>query len=269
MRVILPIGPDPEDAARDAAELLARGPQAQALLASTADQGREGDPSRLAFGSWALETGTALCDAGRRADGIALLEAAAQILEVVVGHHPHEPDTLRTAARSIAALSEALMLENRPAEAWEWAARSLAVPARLADAEPGDPEGALLSSRLHATLAGLSLARRPPPPCSMADTRQAGDPLVPVEAFHAYLAEAVDHARTAVRRAPDDLPCLHQLAQEAWNLALYLEHRPGLPGDDHRHYARLVLDASRGVGNREPYVTSLAPARAWAETRAR
>ncbi len=61
----------------------------------------------------------------------------------------------------------------------------------------------------------------------------------------------------------------HQLVQEAWNLAVHLSTRPGLPGFDADHYAALVLDAAEPLARVEPYATACAPALTWCRGRVR
>lgn len=261
-RVLLPVGPEVEDAEADAAALVRRAASVQALLAPTASQGSEGDAARLVFGMWSLELGIARRDAGRADDAVTHLEQAATIVEIVVGHQPYQAEALRVAGQAVAALAEVLLLTDRPGEAWDWAARSIAVPVRLAELQPEDPEGPLLGSRLSATLASLSLARRGTPP-------QLSIGGQPVEAFHGLLVAAVDHAAEAVRRGPTHLPARHQLVQEAWNLAVHLSTRPGRPGFDADHYAALALDAAEPLTAVEPYATACAPAVKWCRTRLR
>jgi hypothetical protein len=77
----------------------------------------------------------------------------------------------------------------------------------------------------------------------MRNTSVRDQPIVAVDAFYGFLYEAVAGASVAVGRAPDQVESRVQLGQEAWNLGVYLEARPGLPGDDHTLYARLVCEA--------------------------
>jgi len=259
-RVLLPVGPAVEDAEADAAALVRRAATVQALLAPTASQGPEGDAARLVFGMWSLELGIARRDSGRAGDAVLHLEQAATIVEIVVGHRPGEVEALRVASRAVTALAELLLVEGRPDEAWTWASRAVEVPGRLAEVQPEDPEGPLLASRLCATLASLSPRKRGPAPQLWVEGQ-------PAEPFHGLLTLAVQHAADAVRRMPTDLAARHQLVQEAWNLAVHLSTRPGLPGFDADHYAALALDAAEPLTTVEPYATACTPALTWCHSR--
>jgi hypothetical protein len=264
MRIIVPTGPPLEDADRRAAELTRRAPEMYALLEPTAQQGAEADPHRLEFGQWAQELGTAHCDADRPKDGVPLLDAAAQVLSVVVHHLPEDRHALRLWTGTVAQLAEELMMQQRSAAAWEWAAGALNVAKRLAVLDPDRPDGPLAVSRLDAVLASLSPAKQPPPPAYMQDEDAPGGAMVAVEPFYAFLSEAVDSATMAFRTAPDHVPARLQLGQEAWNLAMYLETHPGLPGGDCVHYARLVVEALEPLETAGRYDDLCTPALRWA-----
>lgn len=253
-RVLLPVGPAVEDAEADAEALMARATTVQALLAPTASQGPEGDAARLVFGMWSLELGVARRWSGRVDDAIVHLESAATILEIVVGHHPGEAEALRLGSRAVAELAEVLLVEGRHDEAWRWASRTVDVAERLAELQPEDPEGPLLASRLCATMASLAPGREQAPQLTIAGQR--------VEPFHGLSAQAVRHAAEAVGRMPTHLPALLQLVQEAWNLAVHLSTRPGLPGDDAGLYAATVLEVAPALAT-DPYATAIAPAVHW------
>lgn len=264
VRVVVPTGPSLEEAYRRVGVLSLRTAEMHALLEPTARQGPEGDSRRLEFVRWSLELGTAFCDSDRPEKGIPFLHSAATIAEIVIGHQPDNADALRLGTAAVASLAHELMLQQRSSEAWEWAARTVRAAERLAQLDPTSPEGPLQVCRLNAVLASLSPARRPSPPAHMRDESVPGQQLVAVDAFYALLSEAVDAATLALRRAPDHLESRLQLGQEAWNLGLYLETRPGLPGGDLSYYAGLVVEALAPVQEQGLHADLCTPALRWA-----
>ncbi len=257
-------GLPPDEAARRAAALSGRQAEMNALLEPTSRQGPEGDLPRLEFARWSLDLGIAFCDAGDPERGVPILQGAATIAEIVVGHRPDSVDALRVGTAAVAALAHALVLRGQAAEAWEWAARTVGAAKQLADLDPGSPEGPLQASRLSAVLASLGPSKKPPPPAYMRDVSVPGQPVVAVDAFYGFLYEAVAAAALALRRAPDHLESRLQLGQEAWNLGVYLETRPGLPGDDHAHYAGMVVEALAPVEAQGLHPDLCTPALRWA-----
>lgn len=263
-RIVIPTGPSLEEAYRRVGELSRRLAEMHALLEPTAGQGPEGDPRRLEFARWSLELGTAFRDADRPEEGVPFLESAATIAEIALGHQPDSVDALRLGTAAVASLAHELMLLERPAEAWEWAARTVRAAQRLAELDRSGPAGPLQVSRLNAVLASLSPAKQPSPPAYMRDESVPGQQLVAVDSFYALLSEAVDAATLALRRAPDLLESRLQLGQEAWNLGIYLETRPGLPGGDLSYYAGLVVEALTPVEARGLHPDLCIPALRWA-----
>jgi hypothetical protein len=261
---VIPTGPSLEEAQRRVGALSGRLTEMHALLAPTAEQGPEGDPRRLEFARWSLELGTAYCDADMPEQGTPFLESAATIAEIVLGHQPDSVEALRLGTTAVASLAHELMLQEQFAEAWKWAARTVRAAERLAELDRSGPEGPLQLSRLNAVLASLSPAKQPSPPAYMRDESVPGQQLVAVDAFYAFLSEAVDAAILASRRAPDHLESRLQLGQEAWNLGVYLETRPGLPGGDLSYYAGLVVDSLTPVEARDLHATLCTPALRWA-----
>jgi hypothetical protein len=263
-RIVIPTGPSPEEAQRRVAVLSGRQAEMNALLEPTSRQGPEGDPARLEFARWSLDLGTAFCDAGLAERGIPILQGAATIAEIVVGHRPGDVDALRLGTAAVARLAHELLVQGQAAQAWEWAARTVGAAKDLAELDPDGPEGPLQASRLSAVLASLSPAKKPPPPAYMRDASVPDQPVVAVDGFYGFLYEAVAAAGVAVGRAPENVEARLQLGQEAWNLGMYLEARPGLPGDDHTHYAGLVIESLAPVDEQGLYPDLCTPALRWA-----
>jgi hypothetical protein len=247
-----------------AEELLSRAAQMSALLAPTSDQGPEGDAARFEFARWAMTTGNAAYDANRCDAALSLLENAAGIAEIVVGHRPQDQDALCLGVETTLAWATALTHLQRLPEAWASTDRAMQIAERWADLDPRNPAPRVALCRMSAILGYTGMKVRPQPTASVEHPDRPSE-AIPLDSAHFFGMAAVAHAKDALDLDPASPQARQQLGQEAWHLGRHLESRPAIPGLDQQHHARVVVSALPPIANDQPWLQSRGLALDWAD----
>jgi hypothetical protein len=259
----LPAGKDMSGSAGHAGLLFSRARQMGALLTPTVDQGPEGDAVRTEFARWALAAGSAAYDAGRGETALSVLENAANIAEIVVGHRPQNLDALCLGVETTLAWATALMHLQHPSEAWESTDRAMPIAQRWVELDPRNPAPQVALSRMSAILGYTGMTVRPQPAATMMHPVRTGEK-IPLDSAHLFGMAAVVQAQAALDLDPTNPQVRQQLGQEAWHLGRHLESRPAIPGIDQRHFAHVVLNALAPIADDQPRFQSRTLALDWA-----